>query len=158
MQQQCIDAIYDDIRALITAGTISGSIAGMTITTSDVYKRRVVSTRGETRTIAIVVGTPLDIPELMLGGTNEQEDIGFPVLVGVFAPCNNVMTINNDSDTFWLWRETIMRRYQGQCPISVPGVYHTKAEPQQIVARDQFVNNLLAGGVLVRCIARLARV
>lgn len=153
-QKLCIEAIYDDLLTLIP-GTISGTFDGVALTDADVYKLRLVTSRIPplTRYPAIVVGAPLDEGETMEGGTNASEYVGYPVFVGIFAPGNDLLTLNDDFDLIMHWRAQIRRRYHNRVPIqaAVSTLRICRVEPRQIVDSQEWDANRLSTALLIRC-------
>lgn len=167
LQVLAIEDVYTDIRALITAGTIAGSIGGNTIVVGDVFKRKVVSlkvgTTGPTRFPAIVVGGPMDQGESIDPYTNQSETMALPVNVGMFARFDqdpaDALEIDADYDTYMLWRQLLILRYQGKMPLSqLAGVAHEcRVEPAQSIDQERFLAGVLAGLFTIRVLVHKTR-
>lgn len=164
-QVLAIEGVYAEIQALISAGTLTGAFGGVTLTTADVYKLRVVTSRKPplTRYPAIVCGMALDEGESLDGGTNASEWIGYPVLVGLFAPANEVFNLDADADVFLRWRDILFRHFHNKAPTQVAAslttLTQTKVEPRQIVDGGHWEDvNLFASALLIRCVCDQLRV
>lgn len=161
IQQLAIEGVYNDLVSLVP-GTIGGTFGGVTLAITDVYKLRLVTCRIPplTRYPAIVCGVPLDEGELHDGphGTNETEEIGYPVLVAIFAPCVDAneaenFALDDNSDLFFHWRDIILRRYHNKLPslvsASVTGARECKAQARPIFDSTQWEAGRMASAVLV---------
>lgn len=159
--QLCIEGVHTDVQALVTATTI----AGLGITTSRVFKRKLPTDRNlayAAATSALIVvsypaGASLSLHSEF--NTNQQEAVGYPVQVTGFYAADQNLEIDSDSDTFALWAEKIFRRYHGKNPLSVTGVFKCVVEPGTVIDPDTFqTRNTMAWAHVIRCIGRFARI
>lgn len=147
LQIRCLEAVQSEIQGLALSGLPS----------AQVYAKKLPTDRDVTLP-AVVCSLPGHAPEQLAGGLNQREDVGYPVLVTLIVAENQDLAINADADTHALWREKIVLHFHNQRLTGVSEVFTCKVEPRAIVDMDAFLNrNLLAGSLLVRCLARMPR-
>jgi len=103
---------------------------------------------------AVHVSLPFSEVEQVLGGTNERDDWGYPVLVTIVTLSNQSTAIPVDVLN---WRQNIRKKFHNQRLSAVSAVYTCKVEPRAIVDLSLFGDNYDVSYLLVRCITREAR-
>jgi hypothetical protein len=108
-------------------------------------------------TLPGVLIAPLDADAISrAGGTNQRDDVGYPIAVGLFAADSDSQTENYDRNL--LWRERIRRKFLHQRLSGVPSVYTCLVEPKQIVDPFRWLaRNLWVSTLLLRFLSREAR-
>lgn len=143
-----LDQVQADIQGLNLAGIDSGSIRVVKVF-SDIEEML--------PTLPGVLIGPLDAetspPQV---GTNARDDIGYPIVVGMFAADSDDQVQNHDRNL--LWRERIRRQFANRRLANVPSVYTCLLEPRTIVdPRRWLTRNLWASSLLLRFMSRETR-
>ena len=108
-------------------------------------------------TLPGVLIAPLDGETIHRGdGTNQRDDFGYPIAVGMFAADSDSQSENYDRNL--LWRERIRRRFVNQRLSGVASVYTCMVEPRQIVDPERWLSrNLWASTLVLRFLSREVR-
>jgi hypothetical protein len=148
IQYRCIQAVHDEIQGLDLDGLAS----------THVHNRKLPSAE-RLDYPAVICSLPPGEGEQMVGGLNASEDVGYPVAVTIIAAENRDWSLDTDGDRCCLWREKIILHFHNKRLPGVSEVYHCKVEPRQTIDTEAFMDrNLLVSVLVVRCIARQARV
>jgi hypothetical protein len=122
---------------------------------SRVYLYKLLTDRAITLPCVIVFQPP--VPETMPGGTNERDDTGYPVGVGILAASNQDYDLDSDDDPFIKWRQRIRRKFNEQ-RIVVDQVYRCLWEPSPLIDYGLWEQgNLWVQGGIVRVLNRESR-
>lgn len=142
-----LDQVQADIRSLNLADIDAGNIQVIKVF-SNVEERL--------PTLPGVLIAPLDGESINRGGgTNNRDDVGYPIAVGMFAADSDSQTENYDRNL--LWRERIRRKFVNQRLSGVPSVYTCVAEPRQIVDPQRWLSrNLWMSTLVLRFLSREA--
>lgn len=142
VHQQCLDAIEAVVDALALTG-ING-----------VEQQKTPDEMRIRCDMPAVIITPYGRPETMQGGTNQQDDLGYPVYI-VF-----MMRDPDDQSTqarTLLWRQQVSRAIRNQRLAGVSEVHHCVIEPDPVLTMNPADYSLIASAMLVRCVARELR-
>jgi hypothetical protein len=91
-----------------------------------------------------------------LAGTNDKDDIGYPVLVSILDLDNQNQTTNRARNL--LWREKIVKAFRNQRLPGVTEVFNCVVEPNAVVHAENWLNqNLWTSFVVLRFTSREAR-
>ena len=88
-------------------------------------------------------------------GVNDEDDVGYPVIVVIVDAINAQSSTSMNRDL--LWREQISRVFRFQRLAGVPEVYISQIAPDVVVNPDAYANNLLVSAVLFRFVSREPR-
>lgn len=126
-----------------------------------VYRRKFPSDRstpGDLQPPFVIVSFPVGAVETFEPGTNDRDDLGYPILVTFAMGSNQDLEAGEDFANFITWRERVMRRFRFQRLDGVPEVFFCRVEPQLILDADLFFDkNLDVGTILFRFISREVR-
>lgn len=90
-------------------------------------------------------------------GTNNRDDVGYPVAVGMFAADSDSQAA--DFDRNLLWRERIRKKFVNQRLSNVSSVYTCLIEPRQIVDPFRWLSrNLWVSTLVLRFMSRESRI
>ena len=90
-------------------------------------------------------------------GTNNRDDIVYPIFVGIVDVENRDQT--TDRSLRLTWRDRIVRAFQNaRLAGTEPQGSHTTVDPREILLPEGWSRNLFASAVVVRLIARETRV
>jgi hypothetical protein len=85
-------------------------------------------------------------------GVNDQDDVGYPVVVVLVDKLNNDSAANMTRDL--LWRERISRAFRFQRLAGVPEIYNSAIQPDVVVHPDAYAHGLLVSTLLFRFVSR----
>lgn len=88
-------------------------------------------------------------------GVNDEDDVGYPVIVVMVDKINNDSAANMSRDL--LWREQISRVLRFQRLAGVPEIYNAQIQPDVVVHPDAYANGLLVSTLLFRFVSREPR-
>lgn len=89
-------------------------------------------------------------------GTNQRDDVGYPVLVAVYD--RDAQANDSDLDKYLLWRQQLARSFRHNTELpALPEITRTIVEPGRIVEPAEYVNGVLYSPLLVRFISREPR-
>lgn len=88
-------------------------------------------------------------------GVNDEDDLGYPVIVVMVDAINNDAAANMTRDL--LWREQISRVFRFQRLAGVPEIYTCQIQPDVVVHPDAIANGLLVSTLLFRFVSREPR-
>lgn len=143
VEYQCLSAIQARIAAL----TLSG------IDASDIIVREVPTERNVT--LPAIVVAPQRSTHNTRGGTNLSDEIVYGVYVAIFAADNQAVATNTAMYTKWL--QQIAKAFRGQRLSAVTESVICAVEPAATVPWGDWINNLFAGGMLIKCTCRETR-
>lgn len=143
VEYQCLQAIQARIAALTLTG----------IDAEDIIVREVPTERNVT--LPAIVVAPQRSTHALRGGTNYSDEIIYGVYVAIFAADNQALATNTASYTKWL--QQIAKAFRGQRLSAVTESVICTVEPVATVPWGDWINNLFAGGMLVKCTCRETR-
>lgn len=111
--------------------------------------------RGMSPAPPCVLVAPFSAEDYPNTGVNDQDDVGYPVLVVLVDKLNNDSAANMTRDL--LWREKVSRVFRFQRLAGVPEVYNSDIRPDVVVHPDAYANGLLVSSILLRFISRESR-
>lgn len=88
-------------------------------------------------------------------GVNDEDDVGYPVVVVMVDKINNEGAVNMRRDL--LWREQISRVFRYQRLAGVPEIYNSQIQPDVVVHPDAYAHGLLVSSILFRFVSREPR-
>jgi hypothetical protein len=89
-------------------------------------------------------------------GTNERDDIEYPVLVATLALSNESQTSDLERETGW--HESILSKFINQHLTGVTSVYNCRVDPRDVFDPNAFfAKSLDVGGLVLRFISRETR-
>lgn len=88
-------------------------------------------------------------------GTNQRDDVDYPVNVTILAADNGDLVTNQAR--YLKWREQINRAFRNQRLDGVPEIMICRVQPAQITAAQQFWANVYHSSLIVRCVSREVR-
>lgn len=143
---------------------VKNCIQALTLNGLDVANVKVVkipwATRifGEERSLTYpgILISPLGVEAMnATAGTNASDDVGYPVLVSIFAADQQDFEANLED--YLKWRETIARAFRNQRLDGVSGVYTCIVEPGQVMQPEAFVRNTWQSTLTLRFFSRETR-
>ena len=145
VMDQCLVAVQAGIQGLTLDGVDNSNVVIHKVpddeaVIDDQVKQAILIAPGGAETM-----NPLD-------GVNCQDDVGYPVFVGMVAADNQDQT--KDRGKFLLWREKVARAFRNQRLTGVAEVYTCQIETRDIVAPAFFAKNKFVSTMIVRCISR----
>lgn len=143
VEYQCLLAVQARIAAL----TLSG------IDAADVIVRQVPTERNVT--LPAIVVAPQRSIHATREGSNLRDDVTYGVYVAIFAADNQALTANTATYTKWI--QQIAKAFRGQRLSAVSESIICTVEPVATVPWGDWLNNIFAGGMLVKCVCRETR-
>lgn len=144
---RCLEQCHKAVQALDLPGLPQGRV----------FRRKFPADR-DLEPPFIVVSFPVGAVETYEPGTNDRDDLGYPILVTFAMASNQDLDAGPDFANFITWRERVMRRFRFQRLDGVPEIFYCRPEPQPILDADLFFDkNLDVGGILFRFISREVR-
>lgn len=91
-------------------------------------------------------------------GTNVRDDVGYPVLICIWARGDGIKTTEETEEAFYLWRQRIIQSLNQQRLSPIAQVSYCRVDPLTIMGPQEFHGiTLIAGGLLVRAFVRQGR-
>ncbi len=148
--KRALDAVVTRVQALSLAG----------VTSSNIFVRNAAWDRdigtGLTKGLPAIVVAPGPSERQSAGaGTNSRDDVGYPIVVSIFA--SDTQALESNTNTYTLWRQKINRAFRNQALPGVVEIYRIEVEPGPIIDPGALLANRLASTMLLRCISREVR-
>lgn len=144
IHKRIMDGVCDAIKSLSLTG----------IDNTSIVVRKTPDGRGLTLP-AIVVAPGSNETSTQNAGTNNRDDVGYPVVVAIFAQDNRDYTTNHAR--YLQWRETIAKAFRNQRLTGVSEVMRCNVEQGSVIDQRAFYENYLASFFTLRFIARVPR-
>ena len=146
----CAQAVQAKIRSLSLTS----------IDNSDVIIRKLDSDRGTddgTYDYPMIVISTFGIETMPnTGGTNQKDDVIYPVVVTILAADNQDLSTNQNK--YLLWRQTINRALRNQNLSDVAEIYTVSVQPGPITSPNAFwERNLYHSSLIIKCHSREIR-
>lgn len=157
--KQILDEVREVIAAMAAAETLDG-IAAANVKVALWPAPERLKESGIISALPTIIVSP-NGAEDMTGGTNAQDDYGYPVLVAIVAATDQSFVV---SDKFLTWRETIIKKFHNKnaAAIGFSGlatVWRTTARPGSIVDFPNFAaNGFSVSFITIVCTDRSTRV
>lgn len=131
--KQILDEVRAVIAAMATAGTLDG-IAAANVKVALWPAPEQLKAAGIITALPTIIVSPVGVEE-MGGGTNAQDDYGYPVLVAIVGATDQSLVV---PDKFLTWRETIIKKFHNKNAAAIgftdlSMVWRTTAKPGMIV-------------------------
>ncbi|HSG68909.1 MAG TPA: hypothetical protein VLA12_00765 [Planctomycetaceae bacterium] len=143
------ERILQQVQSDIQAAALDG------ISNDDVILQT-VATGLKGRSGRMILVCPFGSEAMLNTGTNQRDDIRYPVLVAFLHPGNRDQ---QDKRAKWLyWRQDVSRTFRFQHLAGVDEVYHIAVAYRDTVAPNNwFDTNWMVGGIMLQVTAREAR-
>ena len=141
-------AILGAVKTRIASLGLSG------LTTDRIYKKWMPRALESVETVPCVFVSPASA-ESYPGMLNNQDDVGYPVLVAVVDRLQGDSAANMNRDL--LWRQKIQAAFRYQRLPGVPSVINCDIRPGLIIDDGAYQKNYLASGILFMFISRQGR-
>lgn len=146
----CAEAVQAKIRSLSLTS----------IDNSDIIIRKLDSDRGAddgTYDYPMIVISTFGIETMPnTGGTNQRDDVVYPVVVTILAADNQDLSTNQNK--YLLWRQKINRSLRNQNLSDVSEIYTVTVQPGPITSPNAFwERNLYHSSLIVKCHSREIR-
>ena len=142
VQYRVLDAVQTRLRALGLTGIASGSIIVKKLPLLRALTDNALALPG-----VIISPTREQRPTT---GTNDRDDVVYPVQVAIFSKDQQEKTLAVDLTTHTLWRQQISRAFHNQRLAGVDEVVIASVEPQEVFSLSAWLQQHLVGGLLIR--------
>lgn len=148
---RCLTGVQALVQSLALSGVANGSIVVRKLPIDR------FSAAGEGLSLPAIVIAPWGTETMRAAdGTNERDDVGYPVAVTIFAADQQHLT--QDLDTYTKWREQIARTLRQNTLSGVSEIYTCQIEPGPIVDLAAWVQKtLFVSGLVARYTSREVR-
>lgn len=144
--ERCVLAVKDTIDGLALDGIASANVV------AEWWPKILKNMTPRPPAVLIAPFASEDYPNT---GVNDQDDVGYPVIVVMVDKLNSESAANMTRDL--LWREQISRVFRFQRLAGVPEIYNSQIQPDVVVHPDAYANNLLVSTLLFRFVSRESR-
>lgn len=144
--ERCVVAVKDTIDGLTLDGIDS------TRTLAAWWPKILKNMTPQPPAILVAPFASEDYPNI---GVNDEDDVGYPVIVVMVDKLNNDSAANMTRDL--LWREQISRVFRFQRLAGVNEIYNSQIQPDVVVHPDAYANGLLVSTLLFRFVSREPR-
>lgn len=143
---RCTVAVRDTIDGLTLDGIASAKVV------AEWWPKILRNMTPEPPAVLVAPFASEDYPQT---GVNDEDDVGYPVVVVMVDKLNNESAANMTRDL--LWREQISRVFRFQRLAGVPEIYNTLIQPDVVVHPDAYAHGLLVSTLLFRFVSREER-
>lgn len=149
------DSVLMTVLEQVKAGVQSLNLAG--INAGNIHIVKVFGSAEELLpTLPGVLIAPRETGDVAQGGTNVRMDVGYLVVVGLFAEDGEDQSVNFDRNL--RWSERIRRKFVDQRLPGAPSVFSCRLESSEIVDRKRWLSRGLWSSVLgLRFLSRESR-
>lgn len=148
------DSVYKQILDAVQVGIVALSLTDIADANVVVQKHAIGARKGDLPGLPGVVIVP-GRTKTISGGTNERDDITYPVVVGTIQASNTDNT--SDMNRMLQWHEDISSAFREQRLGAVTSVYTCKVQPLESFARPEWLRGYDVGGMVLNFISREAR-